>query len=66
MRAKSIEGLWESEETFLISPFIRMLNEDESEIVQAAAAKALRKYAMLAELKKLGPSSSSSRVSGFD
>jgi HEAT repeat protein len=62
VRAKSIEGLWECEETMLISPFIRMLNEDESEMVQAAAAKALRKYAMLAELKKLGPSSSS-RVS---
>jgi HEAT repeat protein len=62
VRAKSIEGLWECEETMLISPYIRMLNEDESETVQAAAAKALRKYAMLAELKKLG-TSSSSRVS---
>jgi hypothetical protein len=62
VRAKSIEGLWENEETVLITPFIRMLNEDSSEIVQAAAAKALSKYAMLAELKKLGPSSSS-RVS---
>lgn len=62
VRAKSIEGLWENEETVLITPFIRMLNEDNSEVVQAAAAKALSKYAMLAELKKLGPSSSS-RVS---
>jgi len=58
VRAKAIEGLWESEETTLISPFIRMLNEDQSELVQAAAAKALSKFAMLAELKKLGPSSS--------
>jgi hypothetical protein len=62
VRSKAIEGLWENEETVLISPFIRMLNEDNSEAVQAAAAKALSKYAMLAELKKLGPSSSS-RVS---
>jgi HEAT repeat protein len=62
VRAKAIEGLWECEETVLIAPFIRMLNEDESESVQAAAAKALRKFALLAELKKLGPSSSS-RVS---
>jgi HEAT repeat protein len=62
VRAKAIEGLWENEETVLITPYIRMLNEDSSEIVQAAAAKALSKYAMLAELKKLGPSSSS-RVS---
>ena len=62
VRAKAIEGLWENEETTLISTYIRMLNEDNSEIVQAAAAKALSKFAMLAELKKLGPSSSS-RVS---
>jgi HEAT repeat protein len=62
IRAKSIEGLWENEETTLIAPLIRMLNEDTSELVQAAAAKALSKYALLAELKKIGPSSSS-RVS---
>jgi HEAT repeat protein len=62
IRAKAIEGLWENEETTLITPFIRMLNEDTSEMVQAAAAKALSKYAMLAELKKLGPNSSA-RVS---
>ncbi|HSW58392.1 MAG TPA: HEAT repeat domain-containing protein [Dehalococcoidales bacterium] len=58
VRAKAIEGLWECEEPLLITYFIRMLNEDSSEAVQAAAAKALRKYAMLAEIKKLGPSSS--------
>lgn len=57
IRAKAIEGLWESEETTLVIPFVRMLNEDHSEIVQAAAARALSKYAMLAELKKLGPAS---------
>ena len=62
IRAKAIEGLWENEETVLISPYIKMLNEDSSEVVQAAAAKALSKYSMMAELKKLGPSSSS-RVS---
>jgi HEAT repeat protein len=58
VRAKAIEGLWENEETTLITPFIKMLNEDSSEAVQAAAAKALGKFAMLAELKKLGPYSS--------
>jgi HEAT repeat protein len=62
IRAKAIEGLWENEETALITQFIRMLNEDSSEVVQAAAAKALGKYALLAELKKLGPFSAS-RVS---
>jgi HEAT repeat protein len=58
VRSKSIEGLWENEETTLITPYIKMLNEDTSEIVQAAAAKALGKYALLAELKKLGSYSS--------
>lgn len=62
IKVKAIEGLWENEEITLISVFIRMLNEDKSEIVQAAAAKALSKFALLAELKKLGPASSS-RVS---
>ena len=58
VRAKAIEGLWENEETILITYFIRMLNEDPSDVVQAAAAKALGKYALLAELKKLGAYSS--------
>ncbi len=62
VRVKAIEGLWENEETALISILIRMLNEDPSETVQAAAAKGLSKFASLAELKRLGPASSS-RVS---
>jgi HEAT repeat protein len=62
VRVKAIEGLWENEETPLISVYIRMLNEDSSETEQAAAAKALSKFALLAELKRLG-SSSSCRVS---
>jgi hypothetical protein len=51
VRAKSIEGLWENEETALIGPYIRMLNEDSSELVQPLLLKPC-KYAMLAELKK--------------
>ena len=62
IRAKAIEGLWENEEAILIGSYIKLLNEDSSEVVQAAAAKALSKYSMMAELSKLGPSSSS-RVS---
>ena len=62
VRVKAIEGLWENEETILITPLINMLNEDNSEAVQAAAARGLGKYAMLAEIKKLG-SYSSGRVS---
>jgi HEAT repeat protein len=56
VRSKAIEGLWESEEASLIGPFIRLLEKDASEEVQAAAATALGKFAMMAELKKLRPS----------
>ncbi len=53
VRSKAIEGLWESEEASLIDPLIELLKQDESEKVQAMAATALGKFALLAELKKL-------------
>lgn len=53
VRSKAIEGLWESEEPSLINPLINLLEQDISEKVQTAAATALGKFAMLAELKKL-------------
>jgi len=53
VRSKAIEGLWESEEASLIDPLINLLKQDSSEKVQATAATALGKFAMLAELKKL-------------
>ena len=53
VRSKAIEGLGESEEASLINPLINLLERDSSERVQAAAATALGKFAMLAELKKL-------------
>jgi len=53
VRSIAIEGLWESEETCLIDPLISLLKEDSSEKVQAVAATALGKFALLAELKKL-------------
>jgi len=53
VRSKAIEGLWESEEASLINPLINLLEQDSSEKVQAAAATALGKFAMLAELDKL-------------
>ncbi len=55
VRVKSIEGLWECENRFLIDPLITMLREDSKESVRAAAAIALGKFAMLAELGKLRP-----------
>ncbi len=53
VRSKAIEGLWESEEASLINPLMNLLEQDSSEKVQAAAATALGKFAMLAEHKKL-------------
>jgi len=55
VRVKAIEGLWEYENRSLIDPFITMLREDSVESVRAAAAIALGKFAMLAELGKLRP-----------
>lgn len=53
VRSKVIEGLWESEEASLINPLINLLEQDSSEKVQAVAATALGKFAMLAEHEKL-------------
>ena len=59
VRSKAMEGLWESEETSLINPLINLLEQDSSAKVQAAAATALGKFAMLAEHKKLRSSHTS-------
>ena len=53
VRGKAVEGLWESEDTSLINPFINLLEQDDSVNVQVAAATALGKFAMQAELNKL-------------
>jgi len=55
VRSSAIEGLWENEESSLINPLIDILERDESEMVQEAAAAALGKFAMLAEHRKLRP-----------
>jgi HEAT repeat protein len=60
VQSKAVEGLWESEETTLIEPFIELLNPESPEKVQATAATALGKFAMLAELEKLRPKHKSS------
>ncbi|MFC1943256.1 HEAT repeat domain-containing protein [Chloroflexota bacterium] len=53
VRSKAIEGLWESEEASLINTLVNLLKQDSSEEVQAAAATALGKFAILAEHNKL-------------
>jgi len=53
VRCKAIEGLWENEEPSLVNPLVNLLEDDSSEKVQAAAATALGKFALLAEREKL-------------
>ncbi len=53
VRAKAIEGLWESEDASLITPLIGLLKQDSSEIVRSEAAKALGKFALLAERQRI-------------
>jgi HEAT repeat protein len=53
VRSQAIEGLWENEEPSRIEPLISLLEKDSSEKVQAAAALALGKFAILAEHDKL-------------
>jgi len=55
VQSKAVEGLWESEETTLIDPLIELLEPESPEKVQATAATALGKFALLAELEKLRP-----------
>lgn len=55
VRSSAIEGLWESEDTSLITPLINLLERDDSGEVQAAVAIALGKFALLAEHRKLRP-----------
>jgi hypothetical protein len=55
VRSVAIEGLWENEETSLIEPLINLMEQDSSVKVQAAAALALGRFAMLAEYQKLPP-----------
>ncbi len=53
VRGMAVEGLWESEDTSLITPFINMLERDASERVQVAVAIALGRFIMMAELGKI-------------
>ncbi len=53
VRVQAIEGLWEDEDVNLISPLARMLREDASEAVRAAAATALGRFVLLGELGEI-------------
>jgi HEAT repeat protein len=53
VRLESINGLWEYERSDLIAPLLRMMENDESEAVRAAAALALGRYVMAYETGRL-------------
>ena len=53
VRLGAIAGLWECEEQTLIGPLLRALRGDPSEAVRAAAAQALGRFALMAEIGKL-------------
>ena len=55
VRNEAINGLWENENPALISNYIDMLTTDLSEKVQAAAALALGRFALMAELGSISP-----------
>ncbi|MDD4923813.1 MAG: HEAT repeat domain-containing protein [Dehalococcoidales bacterium] len=55
IRCKAIEGLWENEDSTLIEPLIRIMQNDPSPKVRSDAAMALGRFAMLAEHKKINP-----------
>lgn len=55
VREKAIAGLWECEDRSLIDPLISLVLTDPKERVRVAAAIALGRFTMLAELGKLLP-----------
>jgi HEAT repeat protein len=55
VREQSISSLWECEDTELISTFIDLMKNDDSDHVRAAATQALGNFAVLAEDYKLLP-----------
>ncbi len=55
VREKATLGLWESDDRAVIRPLISLLNDDPSAKVRAAAGLTLRKFAALAQSRKLLP-----------
>jgi len=53
VRAKSIEGLWASEDIELVTPLLEMAQNDPAECVRAAAANGLGRFVLMGELDQL-------------
>jgi len=50
VRLLAIEGLWESEDVWLVGPLVRLLKSDPHPAVRAAAATSLARFVLLGEL----------------
>jgi HEAT repeat protein len=55
VRREAVEGLWENCDPALIRPFLRLIQQDTALEVRSAAAKALGRFALLAEQQKISP-----------
>ena len=55
VRSEAINGLWENEQPALIPLLIDLLNNDPEEKVQATAAQALGRFALMAEINSIAP-----------
>lgn len=53
VRARSVEGLWESQDTSLIAPLLEMIQNDPAERVRIAAVSALGQFVLMGELNQL-------------
>ena len=53
VRSRAVEGLWEDEDLTLAGLLVRLLRDDPSESVRAAAATSLGRFVLLGELEKI-------------
>ncbi|MCP4425675.1 MAG: HEAT repeat domain-containing protein [Chloroflexi bacterium] len=53
VRQTALDGIWDATDTTLINPIIAIMQTDENEEAQAAAAAALAHYVLLAEWRQL-------------
>ena len=53
VQVAAVEGLWENEDTRLIKPLVRLLEEGDDPQVRAAAAISLGRFVLLGELEEI-------------
>lgn len=55
VRARSVEGLWKSEDASLVAPLLEIAQNDPAVRVRAAAASVLGRFVFLGELDRISP-----------